>query len=163
MDFALAERARKRGISVTGLETWAQQVNAIATSVTAADLSAAIHGRHTAACELARLRTVYGAGDLAELTRMLVIPGRENELLDERNRRWLPQIEPHFERGAFIAVGLGHLIGDGGLLATFERAGYRVERAPGERVDQKRPPSASPTASRATTGATALRTRRSRR
>jgi uncharacterized protein YbaP (TraB family) len=130
MDFALAERARKRGITVAGLETWAQQVAAIAASVTAADLSAAIHGRHTAACELARLRTAYGAGDLAELTRMLVIPGREDELLGERNRRWLPQIEPQFARGAFIAVGLGHLIGDGGLLATFERAGYRVERAP---------------------------------
>jgi uncharacterized protein YbaP (TraB family) len=129
MDFALAERARARGIAVESLESWQQQVAALSTAVTVADLSAAIHARHTVACELARLRAAYAAGDLAALTRMLVIPGRSDELLDERNRRWLPQIERYLaDRGAFIAVGLGHLLGDAGLLVTLERAGYTVER-----------------------------------
>ncbi|HEY0989561.1 MAG TPA: TraB/GumN family protein, partial [Kofleriaceae bacterium] len=98
--------------------------------------------RHIVACELARLRAAYAAGDLAALTRMLVIPGRSDELLDERNRRWLPQIERYLaDRGAFIAVGLGHLLGDAGLLVTLERAGYTVER----RADlQARAPGAAP-------------------
>jgi uncharacterized protein YbaP (TraB family) len=139
MDFALAEHAHRKGIAVAGLETWHDQVGALATSATAADLSAAIHARGTFACQVAHLRTLYGAGDLAELTRLLVLPGRSDELLGERNRRWLPQIEQRFERGdagavagnaaAFVAVGLGHLLGEAGLVAAFERAGYRVERA----------------------------------
>jgi len=129
MDVSLAERARKRGIAVESLESWEQQIAALSTGVTVADLSAAIRSRHSVACELARLRAAYVAGDLAALTRMLVIAGR-TELLDERNRRWLPQLERYFAgRGAFVAVGLGHLLGDGGLLATLERGGYVVERS----------------------------------
>jgi uncharacterized protein len=128
MDVALTERARARGIAVEALESWQQQAAALSTGVTVADLSAAIRARSTIVCQLARLRWAYAAGDLAELTRMLVTPGR-TELLDERNRRWLPQIERYLAgRDAFIAVGLGHLLGDGGLLATLERAGYVVER-----------------------------------
>jgi uncharacterized protein len=78
---------------------------------------------------------VYIAGDVPALTRMLVIRERTGDLLDERNRRWLPQIERYLaNRGAFIAVGLGHLLGDGGLLAALERAGYLVERHPDRRA-----------------------------
>jgi uncharacterized protein YbaP (TraB family) len=161
MDFALAEHAHGKGIAVAGLETWQEQIGALATSATAADLSAAIHARHTFACQVAHLRTVYGTGDLGALTRLLVLPGRSDELLDGRNRRWLPQIEKRFEHGAFIAVGLGHLLGEAGLVAAFERAGYRVARAAALPVDQKRPASASPAESRPTTGASAARSSRS--
>jgi uncharacterized protein YbaP (TraB family) len=132
MDVALTERARARGIAIEALESWQQQAAALQTGVTVADLSAAIRARNTITCELARLRSVYLAGDLGALTRMLVIPGRTGALLDERNRRWLPRIERYLaDRGAFVAVGLGHLLGDGGLLATLERAGYLVEQHAG--------------------------------
>ncbi|HSR99083.1 MAG TPA: TraB/GumN family protein [Kofleriaceae bacterium] len=164
MDFALAEHAHKKAIAVAGLETWQEQVGALTTSATAADLSAAIHARGTFACQVAHLRTVYGAGDLAELTRMLVVPGRSDELLDERTRRWLPKIEQRFVggAGAFVAVGLGHLLGEAGLVAAFERAGYRVERASAVRTArQNRPASASPAESRPTIGASAARSSRS--
>jgi uncharacterized protein YbaP (TraB family) len=134
MDVALTERARARRIAIEALESWQQQAAALQTAVTVADLSAAIRARNSITCELARLRSAYIAGDLAALTRMLVIPGR-TDLLDERNRRWLPQIERYLaDRGAFVAVGLGHLLGDGGLLATLERAGYVVERQPDRRA-----------------------------
>ena len=58
MDFALAEHAQGKGIAVAGLESWQDQVGALATSATAADLSAAIHARGTFACQVAHLRTV---------------------------------------------------------------------------------------------------------
>jgi uncharacterized protein YbaP (TraB family) len=129
MDFALAEHARKRGIAVEPLESWEQQLVALDASVTVADLSTAIHARNTVACENARLQSAYRASDVPALTSMLVEPVRSDALLVERNRRWLPQIERYLSGGgAFIAVGLGHLLGDSGLLATLERAGYRVER-----------------------------------
>jgi uncharacterized protein YbaP (TraB family) len=50
-------------------------------------------------------------------------------LLAERNRRWLPQIERYLAGGgAFVAVGLGHLLGGAGLPAMLAHAGYAVER-----------------------------------
>ena len=36
-----------------------------------------------------------------------------------------------YGNGGFVAVGLGHLLGDSGLPAMFERAGYRVVRDAG--------------------------------
>jgi hypothetical protein len=40
-----------------------------------------------------------------------------------------PVIERYLEHGGgFVAVGLGHLLGDDGLLAMLGRAGYRVTR-----------------------------------
>ena len=129
MDDALAEHARKRGVAIEPLEPWEAQLVALDTSVTAADLSRAIHARHTVACELAGLRSAYRTSDLPALTRTLVGTVQSEALLVERNRRWLPQIERYLASGgAFIAVGLGHLLGDGGLPAMLVRAGYTAER-----------------------------------
>jgi uncharacterized protein YbaP (TraB family) len=129
MDDALAERARQRGLAVEPLEPWEAQLGALDTSVTAAELSRAIHARHTVACELAGLRSAYRASDLPALTRALVGTAPSEALLGARNRRWLPQIERYLAGGgAFIAVGLGHLLGDDGLPAMLARAGHPVER-----------------------------------
>jgi hypothetical protein len=129
MDDALAERARKRGLAIEPLEPWEAQLVALDTSVTAADLSRAIHARRTVACELAGLRSAYRTSDLPTLTQTLVGTAPSEALLGERNRRWLPQIERYLAGdGAFIAVGLGHLLGDDGLPAMLARAGYPAER-----------------------------------
>jgi uncharacterized protein YbaP (TraB family) len=129
MDDVLAERARKRGVAIEALEPWEAQLVALDASVTAADLSRAIHARHTVACELAGLRSAYRTSDLPALTRTLVGAAPSAALLVERNRRWLPQIERYLAGGgAFIAVGLGHLLGDDGLPAMLVRAGYPAER-----------------------------------
>ena len=129
MDDALTAHARARGIAIAGLESWAAQVEALDRSVTVADLSKAIHGRLGVACELARLRSAYRTADLPELTRALVGTPQSEALLRERDRRWLPQIERYLAGGgAFIAVGLGHLLGDAGLVAMLARAGFTTER-----------------------------------
>ena len=131
MDVAMAERAAARGIAVERLESWRDQLAALDASVDAADLSQAIHERRAVACQVARLRAAYRASDLPALTRMLLDPVRGDQLLAERNRRWLPQIERYLDRGGgFVAVGLGHLLGDAGLPAMLARAGYRVTRDP---------------------------------
>jgi uncharacterized protein YbaP (TraB family) len=135
MDAALAATARRRGLAVEPLESWEQQLVALDASVTAADLSTAIRGRSTAACDLAALVSAYRARDLPLLTRMLVIADRA-ELVVERNQRWMPQLERHLAEpgpgSTFVAVGLGHLLGDHGLPAMLARAGYTVERATAE-------------------------------
>jgi uncharacterized protein len=129
MDDALAAHARTRGITVEPLEPWDAQLAALDASVTVADLSSAIHGRHAVACEFARLRSAYRASDLPALTRALIGAAQSEALLIERNRRWLPQIERYLAGGgAFIAVGLGHLLGDAGLPAMLTQAGFTAER-----------------------------------
>ena len=50
-------------------------------------------------------------------------------LLEERNANWMPAILGEVEQGnAFIAVGALHLVGESGLVALLERAGYRLTR-----------------------------------
>lgn len=129
MDAALAAHARARGIAIEHLESWQDQLAALDASVTPADLSRAIHQRRAVVCQVIQLRAAYRASDLPLLARMLVEPVRDGPLLVDRNRRWLPQIERLLgSGGGFVAVGLGHLLGDAGLPALLQRAGYNVTR-----------------------------------
>jgi uncharacterized protein YbaP (TraB family) len=93
------------------------------------DLSQAIHDRKAVACQVSQLRAAYRTSDVPALARMLLDPVHGDRLLAERNRRWAPLIERYLEHGGgFVAVGLGHLLGDSGLPAMLEREGYRVTR-----------------------------------
>jgi uncharacterized protein YbaP (TraB family) len=128
MDDALAKRARARGVDVDALEAWHDQLVALDATVKIADLVQAIHARRTMACDLTVMQDAYKAGDLPAMTSLLVI-AQAAPLLAPRNAKWLPQLERYLtERGAFVAVGLGHLAGDDGLVATLVHAGYHVER-----------------------------------
>ncbi|MDQ3160908.1 MAG: TraB/GumN family protein [Pseudomonadota bacterium] len=52
-------------------------------------------------------------------------------LLEERNARWIGQLETLFQDGpAFVAVGAVHLVGAEGLIALLRRNGYRIEEVP---------------------------------
>ena len=52
-------------------------------------------------------------------------------LLEERNARWVGQLETLFQDGpSFVAVGAVHLVGAEGLLAILRRDGYRIEEVP---------------------------------
>jgi hypothetical protein len=129
MDTALAHRAHDARLAVDHLESWEQQMGALVDGVTIADVQETLHTRKTIRCALERLRASYLRGDTAELTRLLVVHP-DGPLLAARNARWLPQLEAYLAgEGAFVAVGLGHLLGEGGIVATLASAGYSVERA----------------------------------
>lgn len=52
-------------------------------------------------------------------------------LLEERNARWVGQLETLFQDGSsLVAVGAVHLVGPEGLLAALRRDGYRIEVVP---------------------------------
>lgn len=129
MDVELAKRAADRKMPVEALETWQEQLAMLDAAVTLADLQEAIRARKTMRCDLARLIAAYRAGDIVTMQALLVIPRTEQNLLAPRNRKWLPAIEKQFTQGgAFVAVGLGHLLGNHGLVGALQRAGYTVER-----------------------------------
>lgn len=131
MDGDLAKRARKDKLPVEALESWEQQMRALDKVVGITDLSEVIHARDTMRCEVDRLATAYRTGDLELMAALLITPRTSEILLWERNRAWQPALESYLaDGGAFVAVGLGHLLGDQGLPAMLQRAGYTVERVP---------------------------------
>ena len=130
MDVLFVQRAHELAMPVHALESWDDQLGALDKAVGIPDLQEAIRARETMRCDLSRMRALYEAGDTASMQTLLVIPRTADTMLTARNKRWLPQIERFFTSGgAFVAVGLGHLLGDNGLPAMFARAGYTVERA----------------------------------
>lgn len=130
MDVLFVKRAHELAMPVDALESWDEQLSVIDTAVGVADLQEAIHARETMRCELAQLRAGYEAGDTAGMQARLVLPRNEATILTARNKKWLPKIEKLFTQGGgFVAVGLGHLLGDNGIPAMLQRDGYTVERA----------------------------------
>jgi uncharacterized protein YbaP (TraB family) len=131
MDTDLAKRARAHHHPVDALESWREQMTALDKVVTVADLSEAIHARHVMHCEVDRLGAAYRTGDLELMQSLLIVPRTADTLLWSRNRAWLPKLEAYLAPeggGAFVAVGLGHMLGDAGLPALLAKSGYTVER-----------------------------------
>jgi len=57
-------------------------------------------------------------------------PELERKLLRDRNARWFQELRPLLSRSGhhMVVVGALHLVGDGGLVEMFRRAGYHVEQ-----------------------------------
>lgn len=128
MDVALTRRARALGHPVDALETWQAQLQTVADAVTIADLQDALRARATMRCDLDAMKQSYVAGVAARMARHLNVAGA-GRLVHDRNAAWLPTIEGYLAAdGAFVAVGLGHLLGDDGLPALLAARGYTVER-----------------------------------
>lgn len=128
MDDALTERAKDHHVPVDALETWDAQLQALVDGVTVEDLEQAIHARATIGCEVDQMRVLYANGDAAALEPRLVVRDQAT-LIDARNAKWQAQVEGYAKSGgAFIAVGLGHLLGPRGLVAVLAAAGYSVDR-----------------------------------
>ncbi|MGX7895211.1 TraB/GumN family protein [Tsuneonella sp. HG222] len=121
------------GKRVYGLETFAQQYGYFDT-LAPADQAALL-------MTLAREKPGYEridawlTGNLAALEKqgsegLLADPELREALQVSRNRRWAPQIADmlRLNERPFVAVGAAHMLGDEGLPALLERAGFAVRR-----------------------------------
>ena len=77
--------------------------------------------------------TAWANGDQAKLDELIngdldQFPKARKLLLDDRNLRWVPQIEAMLKEKHvfFITVGAGHLTGPKGVPALLRKAGYQV-------------------------------------
>lgn len=142
LDLMVSEEAKARNIKVVGLEKMLEQYEAMASlpeSAQAAWLKASVqlHDRvddmaHTMA-ELYRFRRL---GAVWELTRELApsaglddstLEVLQHDLVVRRNERMLERATPLIdEGGAFIAVGVLHLMGQDGLVAMLRARGFDV-------------------------------------
>ncbi|HLL23700.1 MAG TPA: TraB/GumN family protein, partial [Kofleriaceae bacterium] len=130
MDEALAARAKRAGKPVDALEAWHEQLEVLAAAVGVQDLRDAIHARKKVRCELDGMLAFYVAGDADAMQKWLDMPSSA-QLLGARNAKWLAKLEGYAATGgAFVAVGLGHLIGDDNLPTLLAARGYAVARVP---------------------------------
>lgn len=85
--------------------------------------------------QFAELRKSYFAGDQKRLEALVFDPEQVKrypdfykKMLFDRNVRWAPKVDRIFqEEDAVVAVGLGHLLGDKGLVKLLRAKGYAVE------------------------------------
>ena len=126
MDDEITDRARDRKLPIDALETSSEQLAALDAVVDIPALQEAIHARNDMRCDAASLRAGYDAGDTVTMEALLVIPKTRDVLLTARNTKWLAKLQTY--QSAFVAVGLGHLLGETGLPAMLAKAGYTVER-----------------------------------
>jgi len=85
--------------------------------------------------EITNLLAAYKAQDVALLMKLMrdskfdrETAGFEEELLDKRNRNWIPVIEKAArDKSTFFAFGAGHLGGTNGVVSLMRQKGYTVK------------------------------------
>ncbi|PKG81559.1 TraB/GumN family protein [Colwellia sp. 75C3] len=81
----------------------------------------------------------WRSGDEQQLNTLAIMPMKEDpktlkQLLNDRNKNWIPHIERMFANNGkssdkeFVLVGVAHLAGDESVLALLKAKGYRVEK-----------------------------------
>ena len=77
----------------------------------------------------------WKSGDVGAVEKYLLVgmrnyPEIHRKVIDDRNQRWLPQIENLLSGGenALIVVGAAHLVGKNGIIELLKDRGYRVEQ-----------------------------------
>lgn len=81
------------------------------------------------------LRDAYRSLDEEQVLAVLSTMSAEDHaiMFDQRNQAWMEQLVPELAQGhAFVAVGLGHLLGPGSVVELLRAEGYTVERVLGD-------------------------------
>ncbi len=139
LDLALYQRAVKRKVQLTGLETVQEQI-AVFESMSLQDqlwmLNRSIKEINAMDEQVQHMLTAYVARDLAELVEIQQSAMDKNsaiearfiyQLLELRNVRMVERMPPILKQGnAFIAIGALHLPGKTGVLHLLEQQGYNV-------------------------------------
>ena len=138
LDKHFYDRARQEGKAVQGLETADYQISRFDTlSMPQQErmLAETLKGLDTEMANITKLVNAWKSGDAATVERLVLQDLKEDpqmyeRLLVERNRNWMPKLEPLLRRTgrAFVVVGAAHLVGPDGLIAMLRAKGYQVEQ-----------------------------------
>lgn len=143
MDVQLYNRAVAGGLDVHPLETFSEQVAAfkmLTRDEAIVFLEQALDEFESGFPKKMEILQLYASGDLAALRATIedefsVIEddGRlVRVFLDDRNRVMAERAIPFIrDGGAFVAVGVGHLAGEGSLVELLEAEGFKVSRVHG--------------------------------
>lgn len=136
MDLALARAAGTRGHRIEFLESWQEQLALARRYFTAEDFAELLDPKGEVHRELDSLIEAYRGGNVAALRaialdqdRIAEDPEHYEDLFFRRNLAWAERASPWLQsESCFIAVGVGHLPGDRGLLRLLGERGFTVER-----------------------------------
>jgi len=137
-DMWFQQQSASRGIPIIGLETAQDQIaifDVQSLKRQAADLVCTLQNTDYTEVSTRKLNRLYRSADLTGLAALFREEGpcpsseeQDTALNDARNARWLKKLpDIMHEKSTFVAVGCLHLVGNAGLLAGFEKAGYTVE------------------------------------
>lgn len=129
------EMASDQGISVFGLESAAFQMSIfddIPLEEQMSWITELLDNEAESKEEWKEMLALYKAQDVEGLGKSLndypEYKKYEDELLTNRNKRWIPQIaEMTKEKSIFVAVGAAHLGGKNGVIKLLKAAGYKVK------------------------------------
>lgn len=128
--------AEARNIPVFGLETLEDQlaaINSMPDSLQARSLLKSVKSKKSSSKVMDELVKLYKNQDVEALFQAVLsdkseFKGFENELLINRNKKWIPAIKSKMaEQKVFIAVGAAHLGGEQGVIALLRKEGYEVK------------------------------------
>jgi uncharacterized protein len=136
VDSVLMAEAEKNHKQTRYLETIADQFALLAPADRTLELQefeAGLKDLRDIDAEIGPMVHAWSVGDQAKLDKLIngdldAFPQARKTLLDDRNARWVPQIEAMLKEKHvfFITVGAGHLTGPQGVPALLRKAGYKV-------------------------------------
>jgi uncharacterized protein YbaP (TraB family) len=136
LDATIFDWAVRQAMPIVALETPEQALAALDSIAAEQDVLTMLHAEvddaEAARARADAMRAAYLVFDepamLDWLAREMPASVRDALLL-QRNRAWEAALFPQIQQGnAFVAVGLGHLLGEGSVLEALAAHGYRVER-----------------------------------
>lgn len=139
MDMHFMQRAEADAKPTRGLETVADQIAALSgapMNEQILGLEESLRPREEMMQRFDELHGFWRAGDADAIERLMVeelvekTPVSAKLLNEDRNRRWLPQVEALLagDEDTLVIVGALHLVGDIGLVELLRARGYSVER-----------------------------------
>lgn len=156
LDFYFARQAQKRGMPIEGLETVREQLGffrAFKPATQRAFLLKTLEQLPKFKQSAKKLHAAWRTGNLEKLNAMANrdfagYPALRRALIYRRNRNWMPSLRRCLESGktCFVVVGAAHMAGEKGLVALFEKAGYRVAQLTTELAPPASGTAASPAA-----------------
>lgn len=140
-DMELLKMAKANKLKTYSLETIEREAQALNAYPMADQLTALSHSIENFAAlkdEFKKLMADYPKGELEEIFQYTLHPIENNpvfvnEFYTKRNAEWMEKIKKMMAQSpSFIAVGVSHLEGEGGLLALLKKEGYTLETVPVE-------------------------------
>jgi len=138
IDHYFAERAKRQGKPVQGLETPEFQIGLLdqfSRREQESMLRQTLKEMDLLEDGVGRIISAWKVGNVAAMEDLMLASMREypeiqQKLLVDRNRRWLPQLEQFLagSESVLVVVGAAHLVSSNGIIELLKQRGYRVEQ-----------------------------------